>query len=880
MKKINTLIAIVALFWSHAFAQFDTPIASPPGYTIPQLRSSKDLKIDQTGNVWVAFNLIGLAKYDGTSWTVYDSLNSGLLKNKILSVAANSAGIWAGSDTGLYNFDGVSWNRMTVASAGIFSDTVTKLYSPGGTEMYTINRTGFSFYNGSIWVHYNTSNSGLVNDTVQCLYKDASGILWAGTKNGLSRFDGINWQNFSTANSEISDNDIRTIIKDAGSLLYIGTGTHFIDIYDGSNFEPLRNLISSYYNLPIKASRLFRLQNGSVLFSTDDDYLFSGNPIDAVSRYGFLASDSICYADIDASDRVWKFVKTGMGGQFLWRRDSLLNYPVNPVPHEYNDLDVNQVRCGMFNDNSLHWDEIGTAKYEVPKGSGKNAVFASALWVGGLDPSGNLHMAAQTYRQSGNDFWPGPLDTVSAAIDSATLVQYDSTWKIDKTTIDEYIYQFNAGNVTNGSYPVPAIIMNWPAHGSGNYSRNLAPFIDHNSDGIYNPMDGDYPDIKGDQMIWWVMNDNWDVHRETDGIPFGLEIHASACAYACLNIADSNEAVNYTTFYSYDLINRSDTDYHDVYLGVFVDNDLGNYLDDYVGCNVENDFGFAYNGDNNDEGNAGYGDNPPMMSTAILKGPLAEPGDLLDNNHNGILDEAGEQCMLNHFMYYYNDNDPVGGNPTGADDYYGYLKTIWRNGSQLTYGGNGHGGGIGATNIPTNYFYPGTPYDTGWTEAAAGMSPDDRRFVMSSGPFSLAAGEKQSVSYAYVYTRDESAPNGLNTSVAKNMADVLRVKRWFDTDSFPCINSGIGINELDRNLVDFSVYPNPATESFNVIRNRLTGTANLELYDVMGQKIITYTIPSGKKEFNVKTGNLSSGIYFLNMISGDSFCTKKIIVRN
>src|SRR5205814_19665 len=110
-----------------------------------------------------------------------------------------------------------------------------------------------------------------------------------------------------------------------------------------------------------------------------------------------------------------------------------------------------------------------------------------------------LHLAAQTYRQSGNDFWPGPLDTLSAGEDLLTKISYDKMWKVDIDTINEFIKQYALGNVSNYSYPIPYQIANWPAKGSGNYSRSMAPFIDYNHDGNYNPFDGDYPFIKGDQ---------------------------------------------------------------------------------------------------------------------------------------------------------------------------------------------------------------------------------------------------------------------------------------------------------------------------------------------------------------------------------------------
>jgi len=73
------------------------------------------------------------------------------------------------------------------------------------------------------------------------------------------------------------------------------------------------------------------------------------------------------------------------------------------------DLDLNNVRALIFTSGDMWWDLNNSAKYEVPKGSNRHSAFASALWIGGVDNGGNLKVAAMTYRQTGNDFWPGPL---------------------------------------------------------------------------------------------------------------------------------------------------------------------------------------------------------------------------------------------------------------------------------------------------------------------------------------------------------------------------------------------------------------------------------------------------------------------------------------
>src|ERR1041385_7408523 len=63
------------------------------------------------------------------------------------------------------------------------------------------------------------------------------------------------------------------------------------------------------------------------------------------------------------------------------------------------DLDVNNVRTLIFINGDMWWDLVGTATYEIPKGSGKHSLFAGAIWVGGLDQTGGVRVAAQTYRQ-------------------------------------------------------------------------------------------------------------------------------------------------------------------------------------------------------------------------------------------------------------------------------------------------------------------------------------------------------------------------------------------------------------------------------------------------------------------------------------------------
>lgn len=76
----------------------------------------------------------------------------------------------------------------------------------------------------------------------------------------------------------------------------------------------------------------------------------------------------------------------------------------------------------------------------------------------------------------------------------------------------------------------------------------------------------------------------------------------------------------------------------------------------------------------------------------------------------------------------------------------------------------------------------------------------------------------------------------------------------------------------ENQLVDFSVYPNPASESFKIGVH--AEVLSVEIFNIMGAKVLSV---EGKREINVS--ELQSGIYFLKIETDKGILNQKLIVR-
>jgi len=551
----------------------------------------------------------------------------------------------------------------------------------------------------------------------------------------------------------------------------------------------------------------------------------------------------------------------------------------------YEYLDINMVKARFNADGADFWNnQGGGAGFEVPKGGGRHTVFLSSLWIAGKDSLDSLHLAATRYNGAGQDIYTGPImDSIEYSFSQDSL--WNKLWKINKTDIDYHITNWN-----QPGYIAIDDIATWPGNGdtAKGQAVQLAPYYDRMGDQIYDAYDGDYPLIKGDQAVYFIRNDDRYVHEESGGEKMKIEIHGTAYAFNCLN----DVALNYTIFVNYKIVNRSVNNYDSTFIGINFDPDIGDAWDDYIECDVNRGSVFAFNGKAVDGSGAPshYGQYPPAQSVTFLRGPRMDadgsdnPDGGCDESINGLGFGDGvvdnEHLGMSNFTAYCNPgigcNSVTQGDPETSFQYYNYLRSYWKDGSSMKYGGNGHDSTCTSCE-ETRFMFPNTsdqcnwgtnsvtPGDTTpWNEQNAGTAPGDRRGVGSMGPFTFNTGDTIEIDIAYVYGRDMTSTNPYS-SVIVMKENIDSVRSYFNKNLTPCGDAFTAIEPQSTDLYnssDITLYPNPATGSLNVVLPEQNGEYKYNISDLAGRIVQTGLI--GKTN-TIDINKLGHGIFILRV---------------
>ena len=486
-------------------------------------------------------------------------------------------------------------------------------------------------------------------------------------------------------------------------------------------------------------------------------------------------------------------------------------------------FDGNRIENDLENNGMITSHRIsGRAGMEWPRGNSSYTVYASGLWIAGM-VNGEIRTAVAEYAP---EMISGPYGSVG-------------------NEVDYRLYKMNANELSDPLFNPD--FQNWP-------TSDGAPYVDSDGDGMYTPMPdgGDYPEILGDQMVWYVANDNIEANHMVFGTqPLGLEVQTSIWGY------DRIDELGDMMYVKSLIINKGANEISDAFVGIWSDPDIGDAGDDFVGCDTLLGLGYAYN----DGSDGQFGAAAPAVGYDFIQGPMvASVGDTAQAFGRRI---AGFRNLeMTSFTKYIN-SDPYWTDPNDAVEAYNYMNGLDRAGSPFVNT---------ATGEITKYAHPDDPNDNVdatdniWVDGDDNPA-DDRRFLMNAGPFNLAPGDSQEVIYVVMMAQGSDALHSITRlKEVDESAQLLADNNFIPGPDMPVIDfanahnpivvadnlNGNGIaNNGEMIKVSFSIENiSQQTESFRVTIRPVSTSVIHEA----GESLFVADLPPAPSIYNIPPG--------------------------
>ena len=556
-------------------------------------------------------------------------------------------------------------------------------------------------------------------------------------------------------------------------------------------------------------------------------------------------------------------------------------YSQNVLPPRYSFMQANYINTVFINNGIYNYDWwTFTTKdagfiWPVTSSQRMTADYTTGIYIL-AKVNGQLRAAGSYYSSHFTGGFipvPGEVPPVTVCMDSAFKVYLVSV-------TDQSLVNGGTRTVTAGGRQYTLNFTSW----AGWPVNQGAPYYEVNNIPGYQPgWNSDRPNIgngssaKPDQLLFTVYMDYTNctnnLHQAEIGLPggtlpTGAEIQQIAFAFSCYPLQNMY-------FIKYRIINKSSMNWDSTYIGLINDADIGagscGAVDDAGGCDSVRNMSFVYNADNSD---CNYGVNPPALGSRMLQSPIRFTGNPLDTAKLPYGIYIGYKLIGMTSSFTFKCGYPCLCEPNDAEEAYYVMRG-------LNTCGNPYINPV--TGLPTKFVYSGNSCSrTGWIDSV----PGDRKYLMNSGPFSMAALDTQIVVFSLMISRDGS-DNFDNVCKLQTISD--SALKYYYNDFQTCIP--IGIQPISTEVPDrFMLYqnnPNPfnpvTTIRFAVpsVGQRHAFDVQLVIYDVLGREIaalVNEELNPGTYEVEWLAESYPSGVYFYTISSGNYYDSKKMLL--
>lgn len=501
----------------------------------------------------------------------------------------------------------------------------------------------------------------------------------------------------------------------------------------------------------------------------------------------------------------------------------------------YKVLDQNS--CSAFiSDGGSFFSTFGTSSqlgYEVPYNSGVNVINGLSFWFAGTSDINETFLTLSANPGS-KDLFNGPVSINDSYSNMDYQEDWNSAiWQISQDEIDVFVNYYECSQDPSCTIDygltteITEKIISWPGTGNtvNGEAQYLAPFYDRNSNGLYEPSEGDYPLIKGCNAVYLIQNDARSVKTLSGSDKMDIEVH-----FMFYQFSAANSYLDQTTFVDVKVFNRGTIDFVDFKLSAQWDADAGNPTDDMFGCDSLNNLMYMYNGDGLDE----------TVSTAGFENNLGSVGiTSLNYDVNSIV-------PYNENMTYLNN---INGNQSNGN--------LWM-----------HPDGY-----ETKFALSGNPSTQGsWNGIEENVQLTDFKGIMTTEHNQFISGSNFEQTFAIIFTQNSS-----NIQSVANLIEVAEdIQNIYPSlNSLDCENVVWGIEE-EKEGFSFKLYPNP-TNGMLSVSTSLNEIDLATVYNLQGQVVFQREIFSNSTILDLS--HILPGNYIVEMRSKKGDLVRKKVVK-
>ena len=197
--------------------------------SIATYQQVEDIECDLNNQIWITILGRGLYTGTGVPWHFYnDTVNNFALLAASTDIAVDSNNIkLIANYYGLIKFDGITFSLFDTANSTLPFEPVRKVITDKHHTIWIAGDSSIavSTNNGNTWTSYNKNNCTLLAYGIKTMAIDDFGTLWFGslnTANGLIKCNAGNFGNYTTSNSNINVDKIDIVSIDKNNKVWVG----------------------------------------------------------------------------------------------------------------------------------------------------------------------------------------------------------------------------------------------------------------------------------------------------------------------------------------------------------------------------------------------------------------------------------------------------------------------------------------------------------------------------------------------------------------------------------------------------------------------------------------------------------------------------------